>query len=131
MSEENNGKKPLIIKDKKPSVWNTIPRMLKMFKSYENKEYDTFPIATTLGIVIFALYLILPADLIPDVIPFVGIVDDGSVLLFLMMLAQMDLDKFETWSATNKNKAKESENKSPNENQEEINQEDETEIVEE
>ena len=127
MTQQPKNKKPLIVKDKKPSFWKTFPRMRRMIKSYMDKEYNAFPMATTLGVAIFLLYLLLPTDIIPDFIPFIGVIDDGSIFMFLMMLAQMDLDKFDNWN----NSRKEGNNE---EQVEDINQEineDDTEIIEE
>lgn len=54
------------------------------FRAMKNK--NTPVMAKLMGI--FAIvYAILPADMIPDVIPFLGILDDAIVLPFLIYLA--------------------------------------------
>ena len=54
------------------------------FKAIKNK--NTPVMAKLMGIFAIA-YAILPADIIPDVVPFLGILDDAIVLPFLIYLA--------------------------------------------
>lgn len=91
-------KKPLAQKEKS-SFFSTIPRIIEMLKSSSRKEYNVVPIATILGIFALVGYVVLPADVIPDVLPFVGILDDASVLAIVLMLAQFDLNKYEEWKS--------------------------------
>lgn len=54
------------------------------FKAMKNK--NTPVMAKLMGIFAIA-YAILPTDMIPDVVPFLGILDDAVVLPFLIYLA--------------------------------------------
>lgn len=54
------------------------------FKAMKNK--NTPVMAKLMGIFAIA-YAILPTDMIPDVVPFLGILDDAIVLPFLIYLA--------------------------------------------
>lgn len=55
------------------------------------KDYDTAKI----GIVIAALlYVVSPIDLIPDVIPVVGLTDDVSVVLWALSQLKEELDAY-------------------------------------
>ncbi|WP_306483590.1 YkvA family protein [Anaerococcus sp.] len=54
------------------------------FRAMKNK--NTPVIAKLMGIFAIA-YAVLPADMIPDVVPFLGILDDAIVLPFLIYLA--------------------------------------------
>src|SRR6266487_1263927 len=49
----------------------------------------------TIAAVVFALiYVFNPFDLIPDVLPFIGAVDDAAVVGACLMLVERDLDKY-------------------------------------
>lgn len=52
----------------------------------------------TIAAVAFALlYVFNPLDIIPDVLPFLGVVDDAAVIGALLMLVERDLNKYRSW----------------------------------
>ncbi len=52
----------------------------------------------TIAAVVFALlYVFNPFDLVPDVLPFIGAVDDATVIGALLMLVERDLHKYRIW----------------------------------
>jgi len=52
----------------------------------------------TIAAVAFALlYVVNPFDLVPDVLPFIGAVDDATVIGALLMLVERDLKKYRSW----------------------------------
>ena len=52
----------------------------------------------TIGAVAFALlYVFNPFDLLPDVIPFLGALDDATVIGACLMLVERDLKKYRAW----------------------------------
>ena len=52
----------------------------------------------TIAAAAFALlYVLNPFDLVPDVIPFVGVLDDATVIGALLMLVERDLKKYRAW----------------------------------
>jgi uncharacterized membrane protein YkvA (DUF1232 family) len=52
----------------------------------------------TIAAATFALiYVINPFDIVPDVLPFVGAVDDATVVAACLMLIERDLFKYRDW----------------------------------
>ncbi|MGB8982843.1 MAG: DUF1232 domain-containing protein [Anaerolineales bacterium] len=52
----------------------------------------------TIAAVVFALlYVFNPFDIIPDVLPFLGVVDDATVIGALLMLIERDLSEYRNW----------------------------------
>lgn len=52
----------------------------------------------TIAAAAFALiYILNPFDIVPDVLPFVGAVDDASVVAACLMLIERDLFKYREW----------------------------------
>ena len=52
----------------------------------------------TIAAVAFALlYVVNPFDIVPDVLPFIGAVDDATVIGALLMLVERDLKKYRSW----------------------------------
>lgn len=46
------------------------------------------------------LYVLSPVDLVPDVVPLLGFLDDAAVFAFLMRLYKKDLDAYRAWKAS-------------------------------
>ena len=52
----------------------------------------------TIAAVAFALlYVFNPFDIVPDFLPFLGAVDDATVIGALLMLVERDLKKYRSW----------------------------------
>jgi uncharacterized membrane protein YkvA (DUF1232 family) len=52
----------------------------------------------TIAAVVFALlYVFNPLDIVPDVLPIIGVVDDATVIGALLMLVERDLTKYRSW----------------------------------
>ena len=48
-------------------------------------------------IVAAILYFVTPIDLIPDAVPGAGLMDDATVLAFVLAKLEIELDRFSTW----------------------------------
>lgn len=52
----------------------------------------------TIAAVVFGLlYVFNPLDIIPDVLPVLGVVDDATVIGALLLLVERDLNKYRGW----------------------------------
>ncbi|SHN18257.1 Uncharacterized membrane protein YkvA, DUF1232 family [Cyclobacterium lianum] len=70
---------------------------IRMIRSHLNKKYSGLS-NRSLGLLALGLfYFALPTDLIPDFIPFVGYVDDITVLLAIFKSLQSDIERFLEW----------------------------------
>lgn len=74
-----------------------IPMMALLIKSYLKKEYKEIPIGTIIAILSALIYFVSPVDLIPDVIPGVGYVDDTAVIGLALLMVKSDLDDYKEW----------------------------------
>lgn len=79
-----------------------IPSMISLVRSYTKKEYTEIPIGTIIAIISALLYFISPVDLIPDVIPVAGHLDDAAVVGACLALVKSDLDDYKKWRENNK-----------------------------
>ena len=68
-----------------------------MVKSYVNKEYDRVPLGTIIAAISALAYLVSPIDVIPDVIPGLGHVDDVAIIVACMKLVESDLNEYIAW----------------------------------
>lgn len=71
--------------------------LFSMLRDYATRKYTHVPwyIISSIGATL--LYVILPLDLIPDFIPFVGYIDDAAVLAFCLKLVQKEIVTYKTW----------------------------------
>lgn len=76
---------------------NQISLLFEMLKDYVKGEYKEVPYSSIAMIVVSLLYFLSPIDLIPDVIPVVGYVDDAMVVALTVKVIQNDLRNYCAW----------------------------------
>ena len=83
-------------------ILSMVPVMISMLRSYFKKEYNDIPIGTLLALISALLYWLAPADIIPDVLPVVGYVDDATVIAACIKLINDDVKDYKAWKEKNK-----------------------------
>jgi uncharacterized membrane protein YkvA (DUF1232 family) len=76
--------------------------LIRLVRAYFSGQYRAVPwetIAVALGAVI---YFVSPIDLIPDVIPVAGYIDDAAVIGVVIVSLANDLENFREWESTRK-----------------------------
>lgn len=71
--------------------------LVALIKDYRAGNYRAALYGTIAAVVFALIYVFNPLDLIPDVLPFVGAVDDASVIAACLMLVERDLLKYKSW----------------------------------
>ena len=71
--------------------------LIAMLKDYWNKRYRQVPFGTIGAIAFTLIYVLDPFDLVPDVLPIIGEVDDAAVFTACLMLIESDLRKYKDW----------------------------------
>jgi len=71
--------------------------MLRLVRAYFRGEYRNVSQEDLLWIVTALNYFVDPFDLIPDEVPFLGFVDDATVMEFAVVQTRQALDDFMTW----------------------------------
>ena len=74
-------------------LWN-------MLIDYKNGRYTNVPWKLMAAVVFFFTYLLLPMDVIPDIIPIVGFTDDLGVLTLVLAAFTSDIDDYKKWLAS-------------------------------
>ena len=80
--------------------WPYLQTMLRLVRAYERGEYQKVSNDALIWIVAGLNYLVDPFDLIPDKTPFLGFVDDATVIEFVAAKTRQTLDDFMTWETT-------------------------------
>jgi uncharacterized membrane protein YkvA (DUF1232 family) len=68
-----------------------------LVKDYRAGRYRQALRWTSAAAAFASIYVFTPFDLVPDVLPFVGAVDDASVIGAALMLIERDLHKDRDW----------------------------------
>jgi uncharacterized membrane protein YkvA (DUF1232 family) len=95
--DQRASKKASEHKDALGGVFGDLQTLLRLIRAYSKKEYRGVPKRTLVSAAGAVIYFVSPADLIPDVIPGIGYVDDVAVLLFVVDAISNDLDAFGVW----------------------------------
>lgn len=80
--------------------------MLSMVKDYWNGAYREIPYWAISAISLALLYVLNPADVVPDVIVGVGYLDDATVVAFCLKLVERELERYNEWRAARSKTAK-------------------------
>jgi len=73
-------------------------RVLKeLIRDYRGGRYRQALYGTIAAAVFALLYVFNPLDLLPDVLPIIGVLDDASVITACLMLIERDLGKYRNW----------------------------------
>lgn len=80
--------------------WPYLHAMLRLIRAYSRGEYRDIPNEALLSIIAAISYLVDPFDLIPDEIPFLGYLDDATVVSFTLGKTRQPLDDFMAWEVS-------------------------------
>lgn len=69
----------------------------RLLKAYAKGEYRAIPWKSLLLIVAAVLYFINPIDVIPDLLPIIGLSDDFGVLFMVYRSLSADIEQFLEW----------------------------------
>ena len=98
--EEAARKAAVIPKEPFKDSWPYVQAMLRLIRAYYRGEYRNVSQDALLSIIAAINYFVDPFDLIPDEIPFLGFLDDATVIAFAVARTRQTLDDFMTWETT-------------------------------
>jgi uncharacterized membrane protein YkvA (DUF1232 family) len=71
--------------------------LLSAVKDYWSGTYRKWPWGTMAAVVFTLIYVFNPLDLVPDVLPIIGEVDDAAVVAACLFLVDSDLLAYRQW----------------------------------
>src|SRR5438067_11884368 len=98
--DEASRKAAAIPKEPFKDSWPYLQSMLRLIRAYFRGEYRNVSQDGLVFIVAAVSYLVDPFDLIPDEVPFLGFLDDATVVAFAVARTRESLDDFMTWETT-------------------------------
>lgn len=78
-------------------TWAYLHAMLRLLRAFQLGEYRAVPPKALLSIVAAVAYLVDPNDFIPDEVPFLGFLDDATIIEFAAQKTRSTLDDFMAW----------------------------------
>lgn len=78
-------------------VFRELPLACMMVSDYIHGEYREVPLATIITLTAAFAYFISPLNLIPNVVPVVGCLDDALVFRLALQAARNDLEAYIEW----------------------------------
>jgi uncharacterized membrane protein YkvA (DUF1232 family) len=88
------------IEDKLPKLKTWMEHgklMLAMVKDYVKGNYREVPYWAISATALALLYVLNPVDIIPDIIPGIGYLDDATVVAFCLKIMERELEKYKLW----------------------------------
>ncbi len=83
-------------------IWTKLTGFIRMTRAWSNGEYKNVSLKTMILVVASVLYFLNPFDIIPDFIPFLGYLDDVTIISFVGVAITKDIEKFIDWEELNK-----------------------------
>ena len=74
-----------------------VTTLSRMVKAYFTGEYRIIPWGSIVKIIAVLIYFISPIDVIPDILPFIGLTDDLALTMWLFSSLKEDFENFEAW----------------------------------
>ena len=74
--------------------------LLALVKDYRTGVYRNILYGTVAAVVFALIYVFNPFDLVPDVLPIVGEIDDAAVVAACLALIEGDLHKYRDWKVS-------------------------------
>ncbi|SHK97150.1 YkvA family protein [Rhodothermus profundi] len=81
------------------SVRRELYTLVRMVQAWARREYRLVPWHSLLYGVAALAYFVNPADLLPDMLVGLGLVDDAAVIAAVARAIRSDLDRFRQWEA--------------------------------
>lgn len=74
--------------------------LLSMIRDYIGGRYREVPYWAIGAVALALLYVLNPLDVIPDVLPGFGYLDDATVLAFCIKLVENEIERYKVWKAS-------------------------------
>ena len=71
--------------------------LISLVKDYWSGKYRQVPYGAVAAIVFTLIYIFNPLDLVPDILPLIGEIDDAAVIAACLLLVEQDLYKYRNW----------------------------------
>jgi len=85
------------------AVWEDLQLLFNLLRDWKDGRYKKIPSKSLLLIIAALLYFLNPLDLIPDLVPLSGLIDDAGILALVIKQIHNDLQAYKEWLQLNQN----------------------------
>ncbi len=78
-------------------VFAYLPALVSLVRSYILRKYTDISYGSIATIIVGIIYVVVLSDILPDVVPVVGYLDDAAVLTLVMKQCKTEIDRYEAW----------------------------------
>ncbi len=78
-------------------VWEDLQLLFSVVRDWISGEYKEIPLGSVIVILGALIYLINPLDIIPDLIPVIGHIDDIFIIGLVLSQVHADLQDYKEW----------------------------------
>ncbi|WP_425800751.1 YkvA family protein [Desulfitobacterium sp. Sab5] len=78
-------------------AWKNVLLLIDVVRDWKDGSYRDIPKRTIILLVAALLYLVTPVDMVPDFIPLTGLLDDVTVIGFVVNQVSQELEKYKAW----------------------------------
>jgi uncharacterized membrane protein YkvA (DUF1232 family) len=84
-------------------VWGYLTALFRLLRAYIRGDYRDIPWGPIVLVIAAIIYFVSAIDLIPDILPGIGLVDDAAVIGLVITQTKFDLDNFLSWEIERSN----------------------------
>jgi uncharacterized membrane protein YkvA (DUF1232 family) len=74
-----------------------VPKLCDMINDVISGLYKDIPYASIVMVIVALIYMISPLDILPDVIPALGVTDDAAMIFLVLDTLRNDLENYDSW----------------------------------
>lgn len=78
-------------------VWTELGALFRLVRAWAGGRYKQVSLKTIVLVMAALVYFVNPLDIIPDVIPALGFVDDVTVIAYVVNHVRKEIESFLTW----------------------------------
>ena len=90
-------------RDPLAEVWSYMTALFRLLRAYIRKDYRDIPWGPIVLVIVAIIYFVSPIDLISDILPGIGLIDDAAIIAFVVAQIKADLDNFLAWEVEKSN----------------------------
>jgi len=79
------------------AIWEELRTLVRLVKSWKSGDYTNVSRKSVILVAGALVYLVNPLDIIPDFTPILGLMDDVTILGFVIKSVRSEITKFQNW----------------------------------
>ena len=78
-------------------VWTELAALFRLVRAWAGGRYKQISLKTILLVIAAIIYFVNPLDVIPDFVPGFGLIDDVSVIAYVVHSVRKEIEGFLSW----------------------------------